>query len=151
MQTNFLLNMDISSRIKKLGKYFETMQVVPGENGRQLIYVVVNFPPEWPVDEEGAKKRNVTVANGNAMGQYIFCTDINTGDEAIFDAIDENIEKMKEAMERARLLKEKTQELRKMFENEEISVEKLASIKFVINGEEPADEVIITTKNQDKK
>lgn len=143
--------MDISSRIKKLGNFFETMQVVPGDNGRQLIYVIVNFPPEWPVDEESAKKRNVTVANGSEVGQYIFCTDINTGDEAVFDSIDENIEKVKEAMERARLLKEKTQQLRKMFEDESISIDKLSKVKFVFDGEEPTEEVIITKPSSDKK
>lgn len=148
--------MEISDRIKKLGRYFETMQVVPGDEDRQLIYVIVDFPPEWPVDEEIASKRNVTVAAGTNAGQYIFCTDIDTGEGAIFDAIDENIEKMQDAIERARLLKAKTQELRGMFEDESISLERLKTIKFVMDDsvEDETDkepDVIITNKKDKKK
>lgn len=149
--------MEISDRIKKISKFFETMQIVPGEEGRQLIYVIVTFPPEWPVDEEGAAKRNVTVAAGTGAGQYIFCTDIDTGEQAIFDAIDENIEKMKDAMERARLLKEKTKALREMFEDESIPVSRLSTIAFTMsedtteNEEEQEPEVIITNKKDKKK
>lgn len=148
--------MEISDRIKKLGKIFETMQIVQGDEGRQLIYVVVTFPPEWIPDEDGAQKLNVTIAAGTEPGQYIFCTDIDTGEQAIFDAIDENIEKMKDAIERAQLLKEKTKQLRGMFEDESIPVSKLRTITFTMQGDEqnPEDsepEVIITNKKEKKK
>jgi hypothetical protein len=146
--------MEISERIKKLGNAFETMQIVPGDEGRQLIYVVVTFPQEWIVDEESADKRNVTVAAGTNPGQYIFCTDIDTGEQAIFDAIDDNIERMKDAMERARLLKETTKKLRELFEDESVPVSKLATITFSMaedtNDTESEPDVIIT-KQKDKK
>lgn len=143
--------MEISDRIKKLGKYFSTMQVIQGEEGKQLIYVVVNFPENWPINEEGAKKRNVTAVLGDYPGQCVFCADIDTGSEAIFDTIDENIEKMKEAMERAKLLKEKQMLLNRMFEDEANSIEKLRTIRFKFD-EDDAEEIIIPKqKDKDKK
>ena len=144
--------MEISDRIKKLGKYFNTMQVVAGDNGRQLMYVVVNFPEDWPINEEGAKKRNVTAMEGDYPGQCVFCADIDTGSDAIFDAIDENIEKMKEAIERARLLKEKTQLLRSIFEDGDNSIDKLRSLEFKFGLEDDNDkEEVIITKQKDKE
>ena len=147
--------MEISDRIKKLGEFFETMQIVPGDEGRQLIYVIVSFPPEWIVDEEGAQKYNVTAVAGTNSGQYIFCADIDTGEKAVFDAIDENIERMKDAMERAKLLKEKTKDLRGLFEDESIPVAKRRTITFTMSEDvtTPEDEpdVIITTTKGKKK
>lgn len=140
--------MELSARIKKLGKYFSEMQIVE-QDGLNIIYVIVNFPPTWVIDEEFAEKKNVTIMRGESPGEYYFSTDIDTGEEAIFDVIDDNIEKMKEAIERAQLLGAKTKELKSLFENEEISIEKLRTIKFSFSFDDEKTELIIP-KGKDK-
>jgi len=137
--------MTISDRIKKLGKYFGEMQIVE-QDGEQVIYVTVNFPPRWVIDDEYATKKNVTVMEGQIQGEYYFSTDLETGEEAIFDVIDDNIEKMKEAIERAQLLAAKTKELKEMFEDESTPISKLRTIKFCFDEtaeEEQPEEIII--------
>ena len=64
--------------------------------------------------------------------------------DVLFDAIEYNIEKMKSAIERAQLLTTKIKELREMFENEDISLEKLRSLKFVMN--EDNDKLVLPKK-----
>lgn len=125
--------MGISDRIKQLGKYFVEMNIVDGENGGKVIYVVVNFPSNWVIDEEFAEKKNVTVMESNTPGEYYFSTDIDTGEDVIFDVINDNIDKMKEAIERAQLLAAKTRELKALFEDEKSSIEKLRTIKFTFD------------------
>ena len=51
---------------------------------------------------------------------------------------------MKSAIERAQLLTTKIKELREMFENEDISLEKLRSLKFVMN--EDNDKLVLPKK-----
>ena len=41
--------MGIKDRIKKLGNYFKEMQIVTLD-GKQVIYVIVNFPYGWVID-----------------------------------------------------------------------------------------------------
>ena len=146
--------MSISDRIKKLGKYFGEMQIVD-QDGQQIIYVMANFPPRWIVDEEYALKKNVTIAEGQVQGEYYFSTDLETGEEAIFDVIDDNIEKMKEAIERAQLLGAKTKELKELFEDENTPIEKLRTLKFCFDWNEDTNgeitEDIIITKKDKKK
>ena len=51
---------------------------------------------------------------------------------------------MKSAIERKQLLTTKIKELREMFENEDISLEKLRSLKFVMN--EDNDKLVLPKK-----
>lgn len=141
--------MDISDRIKKLGKYFSQMQIVPNGDTK-VVYVIVKFPREWQIDNEIAKKHDVTIAEGDQIGEYYFATDIDTGADAIFDAIDENIDKMKEAIERAQILSKTVSRLRELFEDESIPIEKLRTIDFSFS-EDIKDEIIVPkAKNKDK-
>jgi uncharacterized protein (UPF0333 family) len=135
--------MGITERIKRIGSYFKEMQIVTVEGNKQVIYVIVSFPYEWVIDNEIEKKYNVTVGAGNYNGEYYFCSEIENGEEVIFDAIEYNIEKMKEAIERARLLSEKTMELRKMFENEDITLAQLRSLKITYDNE---TKIVVTKK-----
>lgn len=139
--------MDISDRIKKLGRYFSEMQVTTVE-GKQIIYVVVNYPHGWVIDEEFAKEKKVTIAQGANIDEYGYCADIETGADAIFDVIDSNILKMKEAIERGKILTEKTQRLKALFEDEKISIEKLKSIRFVMDDE---TDIVIPKTEENKK
>ena len=141
--------MGISDRIKKLGKYFIEMNIVDGDDGKKVIYVAVRFPTNWIIDEEYAQKRGVTILEDDMPGVYYFSTDIDVGEEAIFDVIDDNIDKMKEAIERAQLLAKKTSELKAIFENEDINIEKLRGIRFCFDGEN--EDIIIPKPKKDKE
>ena len=80
--------------------------------------------------------------------EFYFCSEIDNGEEKVFDAIEYNIEKMKEAIERAQLLSEKTKELKRLFENESITLSQLRSLKITYNEDE---EIIVPKKNKDKE
>lgn len=134
--------MGIKNRIKKIETYFKEMQIVTIE-GKQIIYVIVNFPYGWVIDEDIENKFNVTVSAGEYNGEFYFCSEIDNGEEIVFDAIEYNIEKMKEAIERAQLLSEKTKELKRIFENEEISIAQLRTLKISF---EKNDEIVLPKK-----
>lgn len=144
--------MDIAERIKNLGEYFSEMQITSlREENQQVIYVVVNFPRTWVVDEETANEKGVTIANGNSLGEYWFCAPIESGADVIFDVIDSNISKMKEAIERGKLLAAKTQELKGMFEDESIPLERLRGITFSLGEKQSEEEIIIPNKKKNKE
>lgn len=121
--------MNIKERIKNIKEYFKEMQIVTIED-EQIIYVVVKFPHGWVIDSDVELKYNVTVEEGNAPNEYYFSTDIESGENVIFDAIEYNVEKMKDAIERAQLLKQKMIELKNIFENDEITLDELRHLKF---------------------
>ena len=122
--------MSIAERIKKIEPYFKEMQIITVEK-EPVIYVVVEFPYGWVIDEELEPKFNITISKGEHSGEFYFCSEIKNGEETVFDAIEYNIEKMKEAIERAQLLSEKTKTLKELFEDESISILQLRNLKFV--------------------
>ena len=126
------------------------MQIVTTDDGTQVIYVVVRFPYNWIIDDDLEKKFGVTVAQGSNAEEYYFCTDIDSGEQVLFDAIDYNIEKMKEAIERAQLLSKKTTELKSLFENENITIEELRTLKFTY-GKDTISTIIVPKTDGDKK
>ena len=137
--------MGIKERIKRLETYFKEMQIT-SIDGKQVIYVVVTFPNGWVVDDEIVNKYDVTFQKGQYQNEYYFCTEIENGEDKVFDAIEYNIEKMKEAIERSKLLTEKTLELKKIFENENISLSQLKTLKITY------DEILelVIPKNSEK-
>lgn len=138
--------MGITNRIKQIETYFKEMQIVTID-GKQVIYVIVNFPYGWVIDEEIEEKYNVTISSGEYNGEFYFCTEIENGEEKVFDAIEYNIEKMKEAIERAQLLSEKTKELKRIFENENITLPQLRNLKIVYDEEN----IVIPKKSKEKE
>jgi len=121
--------MSIKNRIEKIKEYFKEMQIISLDN-EQIIYVIVNFPYGWIINEAIETKYNVTVQEGEYPNEFYFATNINNGEDKIFDAIEYNIEKMKDAIERAQLLKTKIAELKDIFQNENITLDELRSLKF---------------------
>jgi hypothetical protein len=146
--------MNIKQRIENIKQYFKEMQITT-VGDQQVIYVVVNFPRNWIIDENIESKFGIKVAQGTNVTEYYFCTDIDSGEDVLFDAIDYNIEKMKEAIERAQLLSLKTKELKSIFENENISIEKLRTLKFAydddVNSLQNEFSEILITKAQEEK
>lgn len=132
--------MDVKDRIKKVEKYFKGMQV-QNLDGANIIYIIVQFPPRWIIDNEIPNKYGVSVGQGNDYeGQFFFCAEMEKGFDVVFDAIEYNVNKMLTAQERAKLFREKTQELQNLFEDETISIESLRNLEFTYK----------TTKNRKK-
>lgn len=121
--------MTIKERIGKIKEYFKEMQIVTVD-GEQIIYVIVNFPYGWVIDESLETKFDVSVQEGEYPTEFYFATNIDNGESKIFDAIEYNIEKMKDAIERAQLLKTKIAELKDIFQNENITLPELRSLRF---------------------
>jgi hypothetical protein len=121
--------MSIKERIEKIKEYFKEMQIVTID-GEQVIYVIVNFPYGWVIDEMLETKFDVSVQEGEYPTEFYFATSIDNGENKIFDAIEYNIEKMKDAIERAQLLKTKIAELKDIFQNENITLSELRTLKF---------------------
>ena len=82
--------MSIAERIKKIEPYFKEMQIVTVEK-EPVIYVVVEFPYGWVIDEELESKFNITISTGEYNGEFYFCSEIKNGEENVFDAIEYNI------------------------------------------------------------
>ena len=141
---------DVKQRIEKIKQYFAGMQV---ENlgGQQIIYVVVNFPDRWVIDDTVANKFDVSIAESDDVpNQYFFCAKMEQGFDTVFDAIDYNIEKMLSAQERTDLFKKKTQELRDIFENLDIPIETLRTLEFTYKKKQkrgPAKETLLTVND----
>lgn len=121
--------MTIKERIKKIHNYFKEMQIVTVD-GEQIIYISVLFPNGWVIDDKIEEKFNVTVNEGTQPNEFYFATEIDNGEDKIFDAIEYTIEKMQDAIERAQLLRNKITELREIFQNDNISIGKLRTLKF---------------------
>ena len=122
--------MDVKDRIENVKQYFKGMQVENLE-GANIIYVIVQFPPRWIVDEDIKNKFGVSVVQGQDYpGQFYFCAEMEKGFDVVFDAIEYNIEKMLTAQERASLLKQKVQELQNLFMDETVSIESLRTLDF---------------------
>ena len=123
---------DVQERIKKVGEFFKEMQVTKVDE-TNVIYVVVSFPHKWIIDGDGIQgKYDVTVMPGHAEDEYYFCADISVGFDTVFDAVDYCIQVNKDAMERAKIFQEKLLKLKELFGNEEIGVEELKGLDFVL-------------------
>ena len=122
--------MDVKDRIENVKQYFKGMQV-ENLNNSNIIYVIVQFPPRWIVDEEIQNKFGVSVVQGQDYpGQFYFCVEMEKGFDVVFDAIEYNVKKMLTAQERASLLKQKVQELQNLFMDETVSIESLRTLDF---------------------
>ena len=124
--------MALSDRVKKINRFFREMQVV-NLDGKTVIYVMTSFPHGWVIADDIEEKFGVNVGPGKMPGEFFFAADISDGEETVFDAIDYNIAKMNEAIERATLLSEKTVELKRLFEDENIPIETLRNIRIVMD------------------
>ena len=119
--------MDIKERIEKLGSYFVSMNL-SAENG--IIYVLVNFPKSWGCSEVTEYNFNVKSVKDDAPGYVYFFADMEVGFDKIFDAIEYNITFNQDAEAKVNLLKEKIEELKDIFENEDIDTLKTLEFKL---------------------
>ena len=136
---------------KRISEYFKEMQIVTLNDGKQVIYVVASFPNGWIIDKEIETKFDITIQYGDYQGEYYFCGEIENGEGVVFDAIEYNIERMKEAIERAQLLSEKTKELKRLVEDESITIEQLRTLKISYDKTNTVNMVVPKKQESEKK
>jgi hypothetical protein len=119
--------MNIKERIEKLGQYFNSMNL-SSDNG--IIYVRVQFPKGWGCSEVTEHNFNVKSVKDDIPGYFYFFADMEIGFDKVFDAIEYNIQFNEEAQAKVGLLKEKIEELKYIFEKEDIDVLKTLEFKY---------------------
>ena len=119
--------MNIKERIEKLGMYFQSMNVAAEDN---LIYVRVQFPKGWGCSEVTEYNFNVKSVKDEIPGYFYFFADLEVGFDKVFDAIEYNIKFNEEAQAKVALLREKIEELKEIFENEDINVLNTLEFKY---------------------
>lgn len=119
--------MNIKERIKSLGTYFSSMNIAAENN---IIYVLVNFPHGWTCSEVTEHNFNVKTARDEAPGFFYFFADMEVGFDNIFDAIEYNIKFNEDAQAKVALLRNKIEELKNIFEQEDIQTLETLEFKF---------------------
>lgn len=119
--------MNIKERIERLGMYFHSMNVAAENN---IIYVRVQFPKGWGCSELTEYNFNVKSVTDEIPGYFYFFANMEIGFDKIFDAIEFNIQFNEEAQAKVSLLREKIEELKDIFENEDINVLRTLEFKY---------------------
>ena len=119
--------MNIKERIEKLGMYFHSMNVASENN---IIYVCVQFPKGWGCSELTEYNYKVKAVDDEIPGYFYFFADMEIGFDKVFDAIEYNIQFNEEAQAKVSLLREKIEELKNIFEAEDINVLKTLEFKL---------------------
>ena len=119
--------MNIKERIEKLGTDFHSMNVAAENN---IIYVRVQFPKGWGCSELTEYNYKVTAVKDEVPGYFYFFADMEIGFDKVFDAIEYNIQFNEEAQTKVTLLREKIEELKNIFETEDINVLKTLEFKI---------------------
>ena len=126
-----VLDMNIQDRIKNISEYFIGMQMSTEDN---VVYVRTRFPDKWVISELLEDNFNVRGIQDKKNNTQFFFTNIENGFDVVFDAIDFTIQMNKSALERLELFKEKVDELKELFDSEEI--EKLRRLEFTFKKQE---------------
>lgn len=119
--------MNIKERIKKLGAYFNNLNISSENN---IIYVHVKFPKGWGCSEVTEHNFNVKCVQDEIPGYFYFYADIEVGFDKVFDAIEYNIQFNEEAQIKVNLLRDKVEELKNIFEKE--NIETLKTLEFKV-------------------
>lgn len=119
--------MNIKERIKKLGAYFNNLNISSENN---IIYVHVKFPKGWGCSEVTEHNFNVKCVQDEIPGYFYFYADIEVGFDKLFDAIEFNIKFNEEVQAKVELLKCKIEELKDLFEIEDIETLKTLEFKY---------------------
>lgn len=119
--------MGIKERIEKLGSFFISMNLSAENN---IIYVLVNFPKSWGCSEITEHNFNVKYVRDEMPGQFYFFANMEIGFDKIFDAIEYNIAFNQDAEAKVNLLREKINELKDIFETEDIETLKTLEFKL---------------------
>lgn len=119
--------MNIKERIKRLGTYFNSMNIAAENN---IIYVLVSFPQGWGCSEVTEHNFNVKTVRDENPGYFYFFADMEIGFDKVFDAIEYNIKFNEDAQAKVALLRNKIEELKNIFEQEDIQTLETLEFKF---------------------
>ena len=125
----------VQERIAKLGKMFSGLNIGNDDKGQQYIYLEMVFPKGWGISGLIKDKFGVNVVKNDAGTGYYFWATMETGFDAVFDAVDFNIKANQEAQEKKDFLAEKTKELQKLVLEEDMSV--LKTLEFKVTRKKP--------------
>jgi hypothetical protein len=119
--------MDLKKRIEKINPYFYGMNMSIEDN---VVYVQTKFPDNWTISDFLEESFNVKGVFNAKKQTHIFFTEMDNGFDKVFDAIDYTIQMNLNALERLELFKKKVEELKTLFDEEDI--DKLKKLEFVI-------------------
>jgi hypothetical protein len=119
--------MDLNERIKNIGVYFKFMNITP-----EVYYILASFPKKWVVPAN--TNENVKIMKHDD-DEFYFYTELENGYDVLFDVIDEIIRQNREIEEKYKLFNSKLNELKKIFENEDLVT--LENMKFTVDAMEP--------------
>lgn len=114
------MSMNISERIKRIRGYFRFLNVTEDAS-----YILVSFPDTWEVPnsmDDGA------IQTKRDKQGYYFAIDGSDDIDTLFESIESVIEYNKDMEQKAELLIKKIQELKEIFETEEL--DKLNKMEF---------------------
>lgn len=123
--------MSLQDYINGINGYFKEMNII--EN---IVYVSVAFPKKWLIDKTIEDNFNVKITantkldNTNEIGYYYFAQFDNNIIDNIFNAIKYTINFNLQAEEKIKLLLSKIDELKEIFNNEDINTLKTLQFKY---------------------
>ena len=119
--------MDIKDRIEKIKPYFQSMNIASENN---IINVLVQFHKGWACSDLTELNYGVKCVNAENPFSYYFFTNLEIGFDKLFDAIEFNIKFNEEVQAKVELLKCKIEELKDLFEIEDIETLKTLEFKY---------------------
>lgn len=136
--------MDIQERIHKIGEYFQLFNIA--EN---VAYIVAKFPKNWTIAKSIEQEYNIQTKCDQEKGITYFFAELSqnpNGLESSFDAVDAVIKLNKEIEIRAKIFKEKAEQLKEIIYTE--SIESLNNLEFVIKHKKRREKKRIQTVKQ---
>ena len=127
--------MNLNERVKKIGTYFQFMNV-----SMDAYYILTSFPNKWVVPSNASDTVKI-MKKDDSPDTYYFYTDFNNGYEVLFDVIDEIIRQNKEIEEKYKLFNAKLNELKTLFENEDLSSLENMEFSLSLNNTKSEPEV----------
>lgn len=118
--------MDINERIDSIGEYFKLFTIT-----KNIIYALVTLPKNWVVESVYANDEVSVKPDAKNKNSYYFMTSYENGAEFLFDTLDAVIGANLELMEKNRLFQDKINELKGIFESE--NIERLNTLTFNIS------------------
>ena len=125
--------MSVEERIEKIRPYFGEMKIVNNQSNECYICISCHFPDKWKICPDATKEKYKTDCS-EEQGSAIFWCPMTTGFDTIFDAIDYNINVNKLAQERIALFKNKMNELKDLFNDNDMPIEMLRTLTFTWKG-----------------
>ena len=123
--------MSLQDYINEINGYFKEMNII--EN---IVYVSVAFPKKWLIDKTIEDNFNVKITantkldSANEIGYYYFAQFDNNIIDNIFNAIKYTINFNLQAEEKIKLLLSKIEELKEIFNEEDINTLKTLQFKY---------------------